>query len=191
VKLVTERLILRPMTPLDAGDLLEYQSNSEIVRYIPWPLGNEETVRQHIEKTLKLSTFDLNADGKYFVLVWEMKDGGKVIGQSNLGVKSLEDKCGVVGWVTHQDYQGKGYAFEASSAILEYAFKVSNFHRVVAEIDTRALNSAMLAKKLGMRLEGEFRQSEFLKGEWCDMWLYAMLKEEFMEKKLSRETKRN
>lgn len=170
------------MTSLDADDLLEYHSNSDIVRYIPWPIGNEVTVSQHIEKTLKLSTFDFNADGKYFVLVWEMKDGGKVIGQSNLGVKSLEDKCGVVGWVTHQDYQRKGYAFEASSTILQYAFQVSNFHRVVAEIDTRAIHSANLAKKLGMRLEGEFRQSEFLKGEWCDMWIYAMLREEFINK---------
>jgi RimJ/RimL family protein N-acetyltransferase len=184
MQLLTERLILRSMTFSDADDLLEYQSNPEIVRYIPWPLGNKETVRQHIEKTLERSTFDLDTDGKYFVLVWEMKDGGKVIGQSNLGVKSLEDECGVVGWVTHQDFQRMGYAFEASSAILEYAFQVRNFHRVVADIDTRAIHSANLAKKLGMRLEGESRQSEFLKGEWCDMWLYAMLGEEFLEKKL-------
>jgi aminoglycoside 6'-N-acetyltransferase len=184
MQLFTERLILRSITLSDVGDLLEYQSNPEIVRYIPWPLGNAETVRQHIEKTLKFSTFDLDSDGKYFVLVWEMKDGGKVIGQSNLGVKSLEDKCGVVGWVTHQDYQRMGYAFEASTAILEYGFQEVDFHRVVADIDTRAIHSANLAKKLGMRLEGEFRQSEFLKGEWCDMWLYAMLKDEFLEKKL-------
>lgn len=182
MQLVTERLILRPMSYSDSDDLLEYQSNPDVVRYIPWPLGNQETVHQHIEKTLKFSTFDLDSEGKYFVLVWELKDGGKVIGQSNLGVKSIEDKCGEVGWVTHQDYQRLGYAFEASSAILDYAFMVKDFHRVVANIDTRAVHSSKLAKKLGMRLEGEFRESEFFKGEWCDMWLYAMLKAEFLQK---------
>lgn len=181
MELITERLILRPMMYSDADDLLEYQSNPDVVRYIPWPLGNVETVRQHIDKTLKFSTFELDSDGKYFVLVWELKDGGKVIGQSNLGVRSVEDKCGVVGWVTHQDFQRMGYAFEASSAILEYAFLVQDFHRVVADIDTRAVNSANLAKKLGMRLEGEFHESEYLKGEWCDMWLYAILKNEFIK----------
>jgi aminoglycoside 6'-N-acetyltransferase len=30
-----------------------------------------------------------------------------------------------------------------------------------------------------MRLEGTFRESEFFKGDWCDMWEYAILKSEF------------
>ena len=36
-----------------------------------------------------------------------------------------------------------------------------------------------LAEKLGMRREGEFIDSEFFKGDWCSMWLYAILTEEF------------
>ena len=30
-----------------------------------------------------------------------------------------------------------------------------------------------------MRLEGEFIKSTYTKGEWCDMWLYEMLREDF------------
>jgi aminoglycoside 6'-N-acetyltransferase len=30
-----------------------------------------------------------------------------------------------------------------------------------------------------MRREAEFKDGEFFKGEWCDMWLYAILKPEF------------
>ena len=112
----TSRLILRPMRVDDASDLLEYQSNPEIVRYIPWPEGNAETVKKHIERTLADSK-DLPLDeGDYLVLVWELKDSGKVIGQSNISMQSKEHLRGEVGWVTHQDYQRQGFAFEASNA---------------------------------------------------------------------------
>jgi aminoglycoside 6'-N-acetyltransferase len=43
----------------------------------------------------------------------------------------------------------------------------------------RVPESAYLAEKLGMRREGSFIEGEFFKGEWCDMWLYAILKGEF------------
>jgi RimJ/RimL family protein N-acetyltransferase len=35
------------------------------------------------------------------------------------------------------------------------------------------------AEKLNMRREAEFKDAEFFKGAWCDMWLYAILKREF------------
>jgi aminoglycoside 6'-N-acetyltransferase len=46
-------------------------------------------------------------------------------------------------------------------------------------MDTRVPASAAVAKKLGMRKEAEQREVEFFKGEWCDMWIYAILKSDF------------
>ena len=179
----TERLILRPMLASDAPDLLEYQSNPDIVRYIPWPEGTAETVQKHIDRTLTQSVDAPSEDGQYLVLVWALKATGKVIGQSNLNMLSQEHKCAEIGWVTHQDFQRQGYAREASRAILEYAFKQLDFHRVIASIDTRVPESAAVARSLGMRLEAELREAEFFKGSWCDMWAYAILKSEFLASK--------
>lgn len=177
--LETDRLTLRPMKQSDASDLLEYQSNADIVRYIPWPEGTAATVQKHIDRTLAESKAVPKVDGEYLVLVWELKSSGKVIGQSNLNVKSAEHECAEIGWVTHQDFQRQGYAREASWAVLKYAFDILGFHRVVAEMDTRVPASAAVAASLGMRREGEFRDVEFFKGAWCDMWTYAILKTEF------------
>jgi len=164
----TARLILRPMAMADIDDLLEYQSHPEIVRYIPWPERTREQVVEAAEKLLATGKFDLQEDNDYLVLVWQLKDSGKVIGQSNMGLKSLRDGNGDIGWVTHQSYQRKGYAFE-------------NFpiRRLIADIDTRNPESAAMAEKLGMRREAEFKDCEFFKGELCSMWLYAILKKEF------------
>ncbi len=183
----TERLILRPMALTDVDDLIEYQSHPEIVRYIPWPERTREQVIEAAEKTIATGKFDLQEEGDYIVLVWELKNGpgvenneiGQVIGQSNMGLRSKRDSCADIGWVTHKGFQRNGYAFEATYALMKYAFENFPLHRLIADIDTRNPESAAMAEKLGMRREGEFKDSEFFKGDWCSMWLYAILKSEF------------
>ena len=182
MRIETERLILRPLASSDEDDLLEYQSHPDIVRYIPWPERTREQVRSALEKVLATGKFELDEDDDYIVLGWELKDGphqGKVIGQSNMALKSLNDKCSDIGWVTHQDFQRRRYAYEATRALMAHAFTHYPLHRIIADIDTRVPESAALAEKLGMRREGTFKDGEFFKGAWCDMWLYAILKSEF------------
>jgi aminoglycoside 6'-N-acetyltransferase len=178
----TERLILRPMRMDDVEDLLEYQSQPDIVRYIPWPERTREQVVEAAEKLLATGKLDIKEEGDFLVLVWEIKAGefkGKVIGQSNLGLESSRDSCADIGWVTHQDFQRQGYAFEATHALMDYAFKNLPIRRLIANIDTRNPESAAMATKLGMRREGEFIDAEMFKGALCSMWLYAILKHEF------------
>ena len=183
----TERLILRPMRMSDVDDLLEYQSQPEIVKYIPWPPRTREQVIEAAQKTIATGKFDMQEENDYIVLVWELKSGpdvhgihiGKVIGQSNMGLRSQRDSFSDIGWVTHPAFQRKGYALEATRALMQYAFENLPLNRIIADIDTRNPESAAMAEKLGMRREGEFVDSEFFKGDWCSMWLYAILKSEF------------
>jgi aminoglycoside 6'-N-acetyltransferase len=180
----TDRLRLRPISLTDVDDLLEYQSNPEIVRYIPWPERTREQVIEAAEKTLATGKLDLKEDGDFLVLVWEIKSGefeGKVIGQSNMGLKSLRDGNADIGWVTHQDFQRQGYAFEATKALMEFGFQNFPIRRLIADIDTRNPESAAMATKLGMRREAEFVDAEIFKGSLCSMWLYAILKSEFQK----------
>lgn len=188
IRIETERLILRPLELRDEDDLLEYQSNPEIVRYIPWPERTREQVREAIEKYISKRETSQKRDslinnGDFILLAWELKDGpekGKIVGQSNISMERKEDQYAEFGYVTHQNYQRNGYAYEASKALLNFAFDNFPIHRVVARIDTRNPESAKLAEKLGMRREGEFIESEFFKGDWCNMWEYAILKREFL-----------
>lgn len=192
----TERLTLRPLRMSDVDDLYEYQSDAKIVRYIPWEERSREQVTHFLEKALNTSKNEHRDEGDFIVLAWELKDlsgdsryekttslenyrPGKVIGQSNTSLKSTNDQLADIGWVTHPDYHRQGFAHEATRALMKYVFDNFPVHRIIAEIDTRNPESAKLAEKLGMRREGEFINSEFFKGDWCSMWLYAILKEEF------------
>jgi RimJ/RimL family protein N-acetyltransferase len=178
MRITTPRLILRPLLESDEDDLFEYQSMPDIVRYIPWPERSREEVRAAIRDVLVKGKVSLKDENDFIVLVWELRESGKVIGQSNIGLQSVEHKRAEIGWVTHQDFQRQGIAYEATRALIDYAFENFDVHRMIANIDTRGTGSAMLAEKLGMRLEGTYRDGEFFKGAWCDMWLYAILKDE-------------
>ena len=173
----TERLRLRPITSKDTGDLLLYHSDPAVVRYIPWTVRSTAEVETAIANYATLP-MALNHEGDSIVLGWELKHSGKVIGQSNVSLVSLINQTADVGWVTSRRFWRQGYAYEASAAFIDFVFSQAVVRRIVANIDTRNPESARLAEKLKMRLEGEFRQSIFTKGEWCDMWQYAVLREE-------------
>jgi RimJ/RimL family protein N-acetyltransferase len=173
----TERLRLRPITSKDTGDLLLYHSDPAVVRYIPWIVRSSAEVETAIANYATLP-MALNHEGDSIVLGWELKSSGKVIGQSNASLVSLVNQTADVGWVTSRGFWRQGYAYEASAAFIDFVFSQAVVRRIVANIDTRNPESARLAEKLKMRLEGEFRQSIFTKGEWCDMWQYAALREE-------------
>ena len=173
----TERLRLRPITSKDTGDLLLYHSDPAVVRYIPWTVRSSAEVETAIANYATLP-MALNHEGDSIVLGWELKSSGKVIGQSNASLVSLVNQTADVGWVTSRGFWRQGYAYEASAAFIDFVFSQAVVRRIVANIDTRNPESARLAEKLKMRLEGEFRQSIFTKGEWCDMWQYAVLREE-------------
>ena len=178
LRLETNRLILRPIALSDVDDFLEYHSNPDVVRYIPWPVRDREMVVEWLERMLGLVKSDLQEDGDFILLSWELKSTGQVIGQSNLKLDSKEDKRAEFGYVTHQGFQRQGYALEASQAVLDFAFTQFDIHRIIANIDADNPASALLAEKLGMRREGHFLQSEWFKEHWCDMFLYAKLKSE-------------
>lgn len=176
--LETDRLRLRPLRETDVDDLLEYHGDPEVIRYIPWSRRSRDDVSEAI-RSHDNAAFPFVTEGDGLVLGWELKATGRVIGQSNTALVSRVNQTADIGWVTHRNFWRQGYASEATSRVLSLLLTRSPVHRVVANIDTQNPESARLAEKLGMRKEGEFRKAAFTKGAWSDMWLYAILREDF------------
>ena len=83
-----------------------------------------------------------------------------------------------MGWIFNRDYWGKGYAFEACKAVIDYAFDKMDAHKIFAEaIDVT--KSVRLMKKLGMKQEGIQRsQTKDHAGNWADLHFYGILAED-------------
>jgi RimJ/RimL family protein N-acetyltransferase len=179
IELHTERLVLRPLVQADLDDLCEYHSHSEAVRFVPWSVRSREEVKEALQNYERCSSA-LESAQDSLILGWSLKSTQKIIGQSNMALVSQANHTSDLGWITHPEYWRQGYALEAGIAMLWLAFRSFGLHRVIANIDQRNLGSARLAERMGMRCEGIFRQSSWTKGEWCDMWLYAILRDEFL-----------
>lgn len=177
----TERLILRPMSLSDVNDLYEYQSDPETVKYIPWPARTLDQVKEALNKNLNDVKFEESGD--YLNYAWELKESGKVIGQGNLNFISKEHKRAEVGWVINPKYVGKGYASEATRALINSAFIDHDFHRVIAYIDIENTSSIKLAKALELRQEALYVEDEWFKGRWSSAYLFAVLKDEWLSRK--------
>lgn len=162
----TERLIIRDFVQDDANDLYEIMSDDETMENLEPAYTFEQTVKF-------LSEFCVEKKGAVAVVY---KENGKVIGY--ILFNKISDRVYEMGWIFNKSYWRKGYAYESCKAVLDYGFDELNAHKVFAEtID--AVKSICLMKKLGMKMEGIQRsQVKNIHGNWADMYLFGMLKED-------------
>ena len=175
--LETARLVLRPIRSSDVEDLLEYQSNPGVIRFIPWPVRDREMVREAIDKLLEFIASTGEELNQTFAM--ELKGSGKVIGQVNYMFKEGHDFQREIGYVINPAFGGQGYTHEALVAMVSHIFAMKDIERVYAKIDARNTASENVAKRLGMRKEAHHRRDDFFKGEWTDSLIYAILKSEW------------
>jgi RimJ/RimL family protein N-acetyltransferase len=184
----TERLVLRPLEASDAADVFEYQRIPEVLRYIPWP--ERDQVEAYAHTARRAAGRVLAAEGDFFVLAMALPgtpsiEAGdddarpRVIGDVMVRVSSLAHAQIELGWVVHPDFQGRGYASEATAAVRDFVFEVLNPHRVLATLDTRNDASAALCERLGMRREATILEEQYNDGEWQDTAIYGLLRREW------------
>lgn len=173
----TARLHLRPLVEADFEDFYAYDSMPEVVRYLYWePRGPAES-REAFERHLHRTALDGEGDALVLAIVW--REVGKVVGHASLGWVSSDHQSGEIGFITSPAYQGHGLAMEAAEVMLGLGFDGLRLHRIVGRCDGRNRSTARLMERLGMRREAHLVENEYVKGEWTDELIYAMLDREW------------
>ena len=175
--LTTERLLLRPFTEADLEAVYAMESRPDVMRYLYWPPRTRDEARAALDRRVKMTSLDAEAAAVRLAVV--RRDSGELIGDFSLRLRSREHRQGEIGFMFHPDHQGRGYAAEAGRAVLELGFGTFGLHRICGSCDARNAASARLMERLGMRLEATLRETEYVKGAWCDELIYAMLADEW------------
>jgi RimJ/RimL family protein N-acetyltransferase len=178
--IATERLRLRPLTLDDMEGLIAYRGRPDVCRYLPFEPMDEQVLSARLSDDLGRT--EIRNEGDALTLGVELADSGQLVGDVVLFFRSAKHLGGELGYVFRPDVAGHGYATEACVAVLNFAFDAGvglGLHRVIAQMDGRNLESARLAERLGMRREACFRRSQWFKGEWADLVVYALLAEEW------------
>jgi RimJ/RimL family protein N-acetyltransferase len=175
--LKTGRLLLRPFEPGDLDDYLAYRSRPDVYRY----LYGEALDRQQAEEliTKRMAETELTEAGQGLALAVYWPEVGRVVGDVVLKWLSKDHRQGEIGYSFNPEFGGRGLATEAAAELLRLGFEDLGLHRIVAECDPRNEPSWRLMERLGMRREAHFRQNEIFKGEWGDLFVYALLEEEY------------
>jgi len=104
-----------------------------------------------------------------------------MIGTLYFKIESTDDSAAEIGWALHPNFQGKRYAREATTALMDVAFTELGLHRVFATLDPRNTDSVKLCVALGMRHEAHHVEDMWFKGAWADTGIYAILDREWAQ----------
>lgn len=131
MSIVTDRLILRPFLETDAADVYEYLKEPSVNCFACMRLNSLEEARAEVKRRLGETEY-------HFAIA--LKDSGKVIGEieaypepgdphgSGDSPRDTFSPC----WMLNENYQGKGYAFEAARAFFDYLFSQKGARRIYA-----------------------------------------------------------
>jgi len=84
--------------------------------------------------------------------------------------------------------RGKGYGTEAIEIMVDYLFLSRDIQRIQVQTDPRNIASQRLLAKAGFSKEGTLRKNFFMRGEWRDVYIYSILREEWKEPRIIAKT---
>lgn len=175
--LETKRLTLKPYQMEQAERVRELAGNPAVAQttFVPEPYTLDmakEWIRSHQEWIDK---------GEAYPLAITKKDG-ELLGTMTLRVDKQHQKGELVYWIG-KPYWGHGYATEAAKRMITFGIKDLALNRIHAS--TLGMNpaSSRVLQKAGMTLEGTLKEELFHRGEFHDIHMYGLVKEDY-----SRET---
>ena len=89
-----------------------------------------------------------------------------------------------IGYSLISSERGRGYCTEAAQIIVDYLFLSKETPCIQATTHIKNTASQRVLEKVGFRREGIMRKRSFVRGEWTDMVLYSILREEWKEPKI-------
>jgi RimJ/RimL family protein N-acetyltransferase len=157
VFLETDRLLLRRFTEADVDNLVELDSDPEVMRFIN---GGRPTPREEVDNDLLpayLAYYQRSAGYGFWAAI--EKSTGEFLGWFHFRPPPGGGRDDVeLGYRLRRSAWGKGYATEGSRALIRKGFTELGVQRVFAE--TMAVNAASrrVMEKAGLKLVRSFHQ---------------------------------
>ena len=156
-------------------DVYEYSSDEEVARYTSWPVHKSpDDSRAFLQRM-----FDRPANGQPQPWAMVLPEQSKVIGMCGLSQFAPAYFRADLYYALHQQFWGRGYAVEASQAVITWGFEQLGLNRIQAECLPENPGSERVMQKLGMQYEGLLREYTFFKGHFDTLKLYSILKKEW------------
>jgi ribosomal-protein-alanine N-acetyltransferase len=174
VTIAGQRITLRDFEPDDLDPSMAIVGDDEVTRTLSFDSRSRDEQAARLADDIARARGGQRPD---FYLAIVVRDADRLIGFVRLGL--LGHRGGELGYALRKDHWGRGYATEAASLMLDFAFSTAGLHRVQAATGPENAPSRALLERLGFRYEGCMRDHVFTNGAWRDSLLYALLEPEW------------
>ena len=181
VYLETKRMILRDIESADEQNLLELDSDPEVMKYLTNGLPH---TRVEIRQTLfRMGEMRVHHSGKFGYWAAIEKSTSKFMGWFHFRPRFKDPTNTTIielGYRLKKDFWGQGYATEGSLALLDKGFNQLGVEKVFATTMKKNIASQRVMEKVGMKFDKEFRDESFPESNELDVQ-FSITKPRFLE----------
>ncbi len=180
--LETSRLTLRFFNMDDAADVQRLAGAREIADTtlnIPHPYEDgmaDQWIASHKAEY---------EEGTSVIFAVVLRDSLQLIGAIGLTIDRSAEK-GDLGYWIGKSFWSQGFCTEAAGAVLDFGFTTLGLNRISARHFARNPASGRVMKKIGMTREGTARQDKIKWGNYEDLVLYGILRNEWSAERAAR-----
>lgn len=157
-RLETRRMVLRPFTGADGGDLFELDADPEVMR---WITGGRGTPREVIEGEIlpRFMTYDGGGGAPAFWAAEDREDGAFLGWFTLRPVEEGDPSVVELGYRLRRAAWGRGLATEGARELIRHGFRERGVRRILATTYEDNLPSRRVLEKAGLKLVRRFRMT--------------------------------
>lgn len=173
---VNETISLEFLEEIHAESLLNLvNANRAYLReWLPW-VDSMQTIanfKQYIIETNKRAAD--KTDFGYAIIIDK-----NIVGRIGMHHINRQNKIGEIGYWLADGLQGSGIITQCCRALINHGFTVLDLNRIEIKCGVRNDKSRAVAEKLQFKQEGILHKAELLNGKFINLYLYALLKDEW------------
>lgn len=169
--LITERLLLRPARASDTDALFERRADPIVSELQDWPMPySMERAEAQIERAM---ASDTPVDGAGWMLTITDHADTMIYGDINIFLED-DGRTSGIGYSITPTYWGRGYASEATAAVLDWLFDVQRVSRAYAMLHPDNHRSARVLETCGFVYEGHTKNACWIVDEVSDDLIYGL-----------------
>ena len=167
-ELESARLNYKPVVIQHATkDYIGWLNDAEVNKYLEVKKENTiDELKEYIQDTV---------EKKIFFWALHLKKNGKHIG--NIKIDPINKKHGTGEYgimIGDKNQWGKGFAKEASFAIIDFCFNKMNLRKITLGVVEDNIQAVKLYQKIGFIIEGNFKKHAVYNGVYCNILRMAI-----------------
>lgn len=151
-------------------------NRKHLSEFLPW-VSNMKSVSDFKDYIKNCENLYKEKREVSFVII----SGKETVGRIGLHHMNLQNKNAAIGYWLTKEAEGKGIITRACKKLISFGIHELGLHRIEIKAAVNNLKSQAIPQKLNFKKEGILRGAEFVNGNFLDLVLYSMLRDEWKE----------